>query len=207
MNIKYAVVLIFFLFSSAIFKTEKESTSYKSITVAVGDNSYLNILGKTNINKFTCNYYGQFPADTMNVHWQQQKNSIKVNDVQLSLQVASFDCGNKIMNNDLQDLLKQDTYPHVVIELLKLYPTESPGKSNLFGTAELNFQMAGTQQIYKVPVYLKKVGGKEYFVGNHVFDITDFDITPPTKFLGMVKVDNEIAVEFGLDIRIITSSK
>ena len=205
MNIKYAVILIFFFFSSADFKSEY--AAYKSITLAVGDNSYLNILGKTNINKFTCNYYGQFPADTMSVHWQQQRNSIKVNDVKLRLQVASFDCGNKIMNNDLQDLLKKDSYPHVVIELLRLYPAENPGETNLFGQAELNFHMAGAKQTYTVPIYLKEIRGKNYFVGTHKFDITDFDITPPTKFLGMVKVDNEISVEFGLDIRIITSSK
>ena len=205
MNIRYVIILILFLFSSAVFKTDHPS--FKSIKVAVGNNSYLNIQGKTNINKFTCNYFGQFPVDTMNVHWQQQSNSIKVNDVELRLKVASFDCGNKIMNNDLQDLLKKESYPHVVIELLRLYPAENSKKTDYFGEAELDFQMAGAHHVYRVPVFLKEVGGKNYFVGNHKFDITDFEITPPTKFLGMVKVDNEISVEFGLDISIIAQAK
>lgn len=202
MNIRYAVVLIFFTFSSATFRPEVPT--FKSIKVAVGDNSYLNILGKTNINKFTCNYFGEFPADTMNVRWQQQHNAIKLNDVQLKLKVTNFDCGNNVMNNDLQDLLKKDTYPHVIIELLRIYPTENPTNSNLFGYAQLSFHMAGAEQIYKVPIKLKEIGDQNYFIGSHIFDITDFDITPPTKFLGMVKVDNEISVEFGLDIKIIS---
>jgi len=202
MNTKYTVILIFFLFSSAVFRSEY--VSFKSIKVAVGDNSYLNIIGQTNINKFTCNYHGKFPVDTMKVSWQQQNNSIKLNDVKLRLQVASFDCGNKVMNNDLQDLLKYQSHPHVIIELLRLYPNKKPGENGQFGVAELNFHMAGAQNIYKVPVYLKEVGGKNYFVGNHDFDITDFDLTPPTKFLGMVRVHDEISVEFGLDIQVIS---
>lgn len=173
------------------------------MTVVVGQDSYLTILGKTNINKFSCVYQGNFPRDTFQVQLIQMDDEVKIKDVQLQLKVDNFDCGNKVMNNDFQELLKHQQFPLISIEVLRIKSSlpDKPEK-DVYGMAEVKFHIAGESNIYTLPVYLRQLNSHAFYVGTHQLDITDFNITPPTKFLGMVKVDEEVAIEFGLNLEV-----
>lgn len=183
----------------------KEQESFKTLRVVVGEESYLTILGKTNINKFSCSYYGELSQDTLQIQIAQLSEGVKIDDVQLQLNIDQFDCGNKAMNKDFQDLLNHAEYPSISIDLLKVLPPNSVNKDynpNVFGLARAKFHISGYSSSYLIPIYKKKQNQDTFFVGQHHLDITDFNLTPPTKFLGMIKVEEDVTIEFGLNITI-----
>ena len=198
----FSYFFIFLLFTS--FKVIQNKPQYSIITVVVEKDSYVSILGKTNVNKFTCAYQGNIPADTVQINVIQKDNKIQLKNASLSLNVNNFDCGNDVMNKDFKELLKHNEYPKLNINVKNVIPPQSTKNGDvIYGLAEVNFTIAGNSKAYEIPVYVTRQNDQRYYVGSYEFDITDFNLTPPTKFLGMVKVDEEVVVDFRINLQLL----
>ncbi len=179
-----AVLLFFSMLSNAQKNFEKE-------TIMILPESELIISGSTNVNKFDCRFKIDLITDPQQIKYTQEENFIYFSDLKLHLLTEGFDCGNKRMNSDFQDLLLCEKYPEIVIELDRIESI-----STEYIKAYVTVNLAGKSNTYNLPVLINE----DHFKGKFKINIRDFGLEPPKKALGLIEVDEIIEVQFDLKI-------
>lgn len=193
--------LILFLLSGWFPTGSEKDFLSKVVTVVIEQGSELEINGSTNVNTFSCHYKGKIGQDTMNVRFTQvEQGTLHLEHARLTVDIAGFDCGNPMMNKDFRGLLEYRQHPHLYLNIIRLKLSEAtPGTA----LASVRFTIAGEEETYDVPVSINTRAEPDTYSGKKSLDITDFDITPPRKFLGMVIVDKDVSIDFSLNLKLI----
>ncbi len=163
----------------------------------LASHSILRVDGKTNINSFSCEVPEYGRTDTI---WTMAGVGEKVKaGGELSIQVARFDCHHKIMTKDLQKTLKAKDYPLMKIRFVgfdkDLEKLTQAG--HLQGEAEI--ELAGVTRRMNINfAVVPKAQGFLQLVGTKQILFSDFQLKPPSKLGGAIKVKNELLVEFTL---------
>lgn len=177
-----------------------------AVTVMIEDNSYLKIEGRTNVNNFSCGYRDEIPQDTMAISISQSEGKALLTNAEMKVPVKGLDCGNAMMNSDLQNLLQQDKHPEIIIRIKSLEPSEQlmggVDETGFIdaGHAIVEFEIAGVANEYRIPLNSYNELIDQYFLGKKTINIKDFNLSPPKKFLGLVKVEEEITIDFRLNL-------
>ena len=184
-------VLLYFLsigFSALSFA----QNGFQKKSIQILPESKLTITGDTNISEFLCAYNTSLIPNTENMNFTGNLEEIRFERAILKLNNKGFDCGNKAINKDFQSLIKSSEYPDIELELKKLC-FKTPNKA----IALITISIAGKQKDYKVPVIIKENPVAQY-VGKLQLDINDFNLTPPKKLFGLIKVKEDIEINFNL---------
>ncbi|WNH12436.1 YceI family protein [Thalassobellus suaedae] len=183
------------IFISAIFLlsfTTKKLVTNTSILIV--PESTLIVKGKTNVNKFDCIYNIQKIKNPIPVFFEMKENKMVFENTELVLENECFDCGNKMINKDFQDLLKSKTHPDIFLKLKEL---EKLSENDSVYHANLELEIAGKTKDYQIAVVLEQE--KDLIVkGILLLNICDFNIEPPKKFLGIITVNEIIEINFQL---------
>jgi len=165
--------------------------------------STITIHGKTNINQFQCSLNQPALNDSILVKnlWSNQKLEFK--GLKLKYRVDDFECGMQAMNNDFQELLKAEEQPYLYLQLnsITLHPNNK-AFHELNVDAQVEILLAGqrrTVDIKGAKVY-NHSSAQMTLKGSKELLMTDFGIEPPTKMFGMIKVNNDIKIEFEISM-------
>lgn len=161
----------------------------------------LKVNGSTNINKFSCVIPEYTQPDTL-VFYRGNKNDPMKIMGSMTLDVQKFDCKNAMMTNDLRKTLKAKVYPKIIIRFLNLsrYPVYSMKERVISGGVTI--EIAGVMKQFEVDYrYTMTVDRNLQLIGTKQMNFSDFNIEPPRKLGGMIKTNNELNVEFMLNIR------
>lgn len=182
-------ILFFTLFS---FSTAYGQTGKKLVKINT-QNSYVEIHGTTNVNSFNCSYNAKLPENEFEVTLIKKGEVIEIQHEALFLKVLNFKCPNPQMTEDLHDLLEYEDYPFIIFQLEKITNKKR---------AHVMIEMAGEKQFYTVDLYNNL--NNNQLISNAAMElcITDFGLEAPEKFFGMVKVNENIEVEFKIDMNI-----
>nr|WKN34619.1 hypothetical protein K4G66_19795 [Tunicatimonas sp. TK19036] len=184
--------------------TTSPTAPNEMVVVVIEEGSSLKIQGSTNISTFRCRYEGDLSRDTLSIRIQPQSDSLwQLEEANISIKVACFDCGNPMMNRDFQNLLEYEQHPDLKLSLLSLWVREAPNQGCQVWV-RVRFTVAGEDRIYEVPISnVPESGSPSAYQGEQCLNITDFHLTPPKKFMGMVTVDEEVTIAFDLHLRIL----
>ncbi|WP_242085231.1 YceI family protein [Aestuariivivens sediminis] len=180
--------LLAFATSDAVF----ERTS-----VIVTSESSLEVSGKTNINRFTCDFDVNKLKNPIEVIYYLKHNKMVFNKTVLVLENECFDCGGKALNNDLQKILKTNQYPQITLFLNEISELEAHSDNIL---ANIDITIAGINKNYKVPLTFKKDKGM-LITGDLTLSMQDYNLEAPKKLFGLVTVQDEITIDFQLAVR------
>ncbi len=181
--LKYIPILIFVsFFSLAGFAVGKEKK-----TADEPCNGFVVIEGSSNVNQF------QF----INTEPEVQNSAGNIQEENLiHIPVHSFETSNNRMLNDFYDMVKAGRHPYIKIEI------EPRGRADFDEvTGMTNFRtkvtIAGKSNSYVVPSTMSECDQSGFMLkGDLQVKLTDFDIEPPTKLLGAVKVNDEVFIKF-----------
>ncbi len=116
--------------------------------------------------------------------------------VRLKIPVNDFVCTNKFAYRDFLETLKAKEYPWLEIDI----PPYSEVREKNSDTALLqnvNITVAGVTNKYNINCKLLEADNEhQVFEGTAVLKLTDFGIIPPVRFMGLVRVKNEITISF-----------
>jgi len=186
---------IFLILSLLIgFSTRQQAIHYKILP-----KSRLYLEGSTNVNRFECLYKKDFLEGTLHFENSQDGNWFHFENAIWELKTESFDCENKMMNKDLYKSLQSKTYPHIKIQLLKIFQKtgQKLGKTLVHLESDVQLTMAGISKNLRMPIKAQKISENQYhFVACQDILMSDFKVTPPSPFFGTIKVHNKITVHF-----------
>lgn len=157
-----------------------------------GCGSYLIIRGETNLNRFSFSYTGEPPVAGYSPGFHPQNSGPEI-----LIPVKQFEPSNPHMYNDFLKQLKEQTYPYITIRI------NDPGSAETGDEPGLTIQnvmitLSGVTRHYTIECEKIVCGGKYIIRGTETLKLTDFDISPPEKLNGLIKVKNEITVSFGI---------
>jgi len=171
--------------------TVKSQENFKKVHIEIHPESELIIAGSTNVNKFDCRFNNDLISKTMTLSYAQRDEQLIFNNFKLKFLTVGFDCGNKRMNSDFQDLLVADHFSEIVIRVDKMELVSAE-----YLKAFITVQIAGEENTYELPVQTRD----DRFIGKFKINIRDFNLEPPKKALGLIEVDEMIEVQFNLKI-------
>lgn len=187
--------MIILLFVFVFFGWDNQSPV--EYTVEIHNQSELQIFGESNVNTFSFRYNQQYLQKDMCVTVKSNAERISLDNAVLKLKVKGFDSGHKIMNKDLYDLLKADLYPNVSIDFQSVVPQL---KSSPYKSLEVNAKVMMAGQLHNEIIEVKalKSGESFHYVGKTKLNLKNYCIEPPVKFMGLVKVHEELTINFDL---------
>lgn len=156
-------------------------------------NSQLLIHGQTNVNNFTCLINCYNSVDTL-VYEQDQQHLIFGSN-RMTIPVFNFNCGNSLITKDFRTTVKADNNPYLNISFVTL-EQHTPTPLGI-----LDITLAGVTKRVKVKFTQEKKGDFIQLSGKHVVCFADFELQAPERMMGLVKVKDELKVEFNLLIR------
>lgn len=156
-------------------------------------NSYVKIEGSTNVNRF---YFQQAIEDPK----YPQNYVSKDGYITLTIPIRKFEASNPLMYSDFFQLLQADAHPDITIRFYyDPYKLLNPGATATSISSEIWVSLAGEEKKFRLPGTVHVCyDNAAHLNGSLKIDLRDFNLTPPTKFMGMVKVNNEVSVEFAV---------
>jgi hypothetical protein len=195
-KIKYGlnICLTAILFSYSNNQVHAKENKFSSDKTSC--NNYIIISGESNINQFEFIWSDE---DISEPQYRHQLN-YDTTSYKIAIPVKDFKARNSLMYNDFLQLMKANDYPKIVIKIAKEQIAKLKEGSYYF-YPDIQITIAGVSKVVKVPCYvIKCIEGKIFINGVKRINLTDFKMTPPSKLQGLVKVRDEINVDFGLII-------
>ena len=169
----------------------------RTVETVILDQSSLEIKGSSNVNDFDCRYNEPIMPDTLYHEIEIEPSEVKVKGDNISMYVESFDCGKKGINRDFRKTLKSNEYPTIDVTLERLiYDDDQPV------IAEVLIYLAGISRMYQLDfTSLTQEEGTNRIHGSQIIKMSDFNLEPPKALFGLVKVNDEMTINFTLNVR------
>ncbi len=172
--------------------------------IIIEPESKLIIKGTTNINKFNCHFNTSELQKPIPVSFEIKNDKMVFKETELILKNDCFDCGNKNINKDFKSLLKTNSYPQIFIHLKEM---QNFNLKDSTSKVLLDMEIAGIFKSYNFPVKIENNKNKLFVTGTLALNISDFNLEPPKKLLGILKVNNIIEIDFQLLFKELSSLK
>jgi hypothetical protein len=190
---RFSFVLILFVLSTC----EAWAQEYR---IFIDPKSQVSVFGSTNVNRFTFKYTEAITIDKA-VRVKVNEGTLKLHGGLIDLKVRAFDSGNGMMNSDFRKMMKEEINPFIQVELISLIPNWMPDGNWVEGKVEIIVEMNSISKKYTINCKIDNPGSLLIY-GREKIRLTDFDLVPPVRMMGMVKV-NEY-VDFDLSLRFTT---
>ena len=166
--------------------------------LVVHPSSTVTIYGKTNVNKYQCTIGRYSGSDTLVITAERGKGAYFKKGL-AKLNAREFDCNMAAITKDFAETIQAKKYPDIKIEF------SSFERAPEFESTEENFNGKLTITLADVAVpcevrcsIVKDEKNLIHLRGRRLFRFSDFNLEPPTKMMGLVKVHEKITVNFHL---------
>jgi hypothetical protein len=194
---KNNIMRVFFSFLLIIISLNAFAGSEISRFWHVTGASSLQINGTTNVNTFQCGSAYDSGSDMIRELWDPYSEKWEIHG-SVFIEVETFDCRNRIMNNDFRNTLKHDKYPEIQIEFLNLKEVQNQNNTRK-AQGYVKITLAGVSHQYFLSSELEFLDDQYSILrGEQTFRFSDFGLEPPQKGFGLVRVSDEIQVSFDL---------
>ena len=190
---KTLAIIFAFIFTSAGPGDELRLVSWLIVPA-----STLSIEGASNVNNFTCGMDNYDQTDTL-VVIENTPKQIVFSPNQLAIPVDGFNCRNNLITRDFRETLQAEDHPAIGVSFLsfKKIPSSRAEKSSY--DASVVIELAGRKRSVQIQFdFFEKSYSQYYLTGSKVLRFSDFGFSPPTKAMGLIKVQDELTINFNL---------
>jgi hypothetical protein len=157
--------------------------------------SMFTIRGSSNIGRYSCNV-ASIPAP-FQINCIYTKNTLQFEPHKIYLPVKDFSCGNPIMTKDFNELLKADKHPFIFIEFIEMSHQKLSG--NYVG--KVRIKLLDIEKTYTLELERSMINKNSFFLsGQANLLFNDFNLKPPSRLGGLLRIDEKISVNFQLEI-------
>lgn len=165
----------------------------------VHQNSSLSVAGTSNIKDFTCRLESIDHRDTLAFSLVPTSKIIVFRQHTLAIPVDPFDCGNWMIRKDFLNTLKHDEYPFITLQFIDLRIENSPTWWEEPIQGAINIRLGGVSQRFVLDYDLHVYGKRVIELNGHKrVALSDFKLEAPERLGGLVKIDDQVDVNFRL---------
>ncbi len=162
--------------------------------------SVLAIHGSTNINNFTCKTEYYAGRDTLHFVRNYVACEIQFASNRMVIPVVDFDCGGAQISKDFRKTLKSEQFPHLEIRFRSLKNTSLVNHSFIYGVADIT--LAGVTRCFTIGYRVELKDGDTILLhGTHRVHFSDFNLVAPQRLNGLIKVKDNLDVQFDLVLK------
>jgi polyisoprenoid-binding protein YceI len=187
----------------------RSDVRYQTVAYPIEPKSRLYISGTSNVNSFDCQYMDQFKVGTATVGRDTANRTLYFSDLNLLVPTKGLDCDNSKINSDLCDALKAEKYPYIKVNVHDATLLEGAldvkGRS---GKIRANATITITNQSRKVALDVKATrleSNRVRLVSSKTLKMTDFGVEPPSVLFGLIRVRDDITINFDLHATILSN--
>ncbi|HAQ37435.1 MAG TPA: hypothetical protein DCX89_07735 [Saprospirales bacterium] len=169
----------------------------------VDQNSSMVVFGETNINSFEC-ALTSFVWSKNLVFYQPNLPGTKNHPVscEFEIPVKSFDCGMQLMTSDLRKTLQSEKYPFMNIKLKAMSQLISNVKDGQSIDTDADIMLTGIVNQNQIRFKVSKQNNQSItLTAKKTIQLSDYHITPPTRFMGSVKVKDEMVINITMKLK------
>jgi hypothetical protein len=195
--------LAFALYLVSALPCSAQSQPSRSTHKVTVHKSFLKILGTTNVNTFECVIPDRGNTQPLIVSSTWSDQVLSFDGLTFTFQIAQFDCGNKMMNKDLQDLLQASIYPQILLKVNRIYvKPNNTSMERVNVTADVEVKMSGKSRSYHIydGQVINLTDEKMIFKACQQIKFSDFELAPPEKLMGLVKTQDALTIEFEIGL-------
>lgn len=162
--------------------------------------SYLEVRGRSNINRFACEIETFSQSDTLRLTWESD-TMVQFHQSVIQVPVNEFDCTNRMIRRDFLDMVKSEEFPYLKLELKWLrwdHKAWSVGQS-LKGSVIVT--LANVSRTYPQEFKLYIYNSTVTLSGDKQLSMHDFNLEVPTKVAGLIRVKPDVEVHFDLKLK------
>lgn len=196
--------IIYALTLGSFFPKTKDTFKTPGVNIkwVIDKSSSLSVTGRSNINTFTCEIAGYNGNDTLTIISDGSGGSVKLNGG-LQITVSQFNCHNKLITGDLRKTLKSKEHPFLKVRFLSLERAPLFKQSTDVVKGWVEVELAGVKKVMQIPfMFGNNTSAITTMTGEKIFCFTDFQLSPPTKMAGAVKIKDEFTVDFRLKLKL-----
>jgi hypothetical protein len=164
--------------------------------------NYVYITGETNINCFECKYDNK--RDDQNSDNVLLKHpQIPGQTIETQIPINEFECSNSMMYNDFQKLLKGYEFPYIKIEI---DPSQIKNILPYKQAVDLDvaITIADVKNVQSISCSVISCEDSNVKIsGVATINLADFRLKPPVKFMGLVKVKDEVIINFSFNFIVV----
>lgn len=164
----------------------------------IKNESQITIQGSTNIGGYSCSLEKVYSDEPLAYSRTDDMLRFKAN--RLALPVKEFECNNFLIDNDFQELLKAKEHKNIYVEILELENPDGASNGRVFGKVKIIIM--NNEKVYRIPFQTKRSDNKNFSLNGKVnLVVSDFNLVPPKRFGGIIKIDETISVNFQLKLQ------
>jgi hypothetical protein len=163
----------------------------------VDSNSSLNIEGRSNVSAFYCDVTKYLESDTLQYIKNETTRQFIFINSSLSVDINDFDCHQRMITSDFRKTLKAGENRYLKIHFISLDAFDVRNKQIVKGKVEIMLagQLKSTTIDFKID---QTHSGLIQMNGSKTMLLSEFNVTPPKKLAGFIKIKEEIRVNFQL---------
>jgi hypothetical protein len=167
----------------------------------VEKNSTLRIEGSSNISDFTCDINQYLNRDTL-IYTRDAKSRILLfQRSSLTIDVSQFDCHHKYITADLRKILRSEEHPNLKIHFVSMEDFEALHKTEQV-KGVVDIELAGIRKRMEIIYTCIPKGERNMELnGSRNMYFSDFNLSPPRKLAGLIRINQQITVNFKLYFR------
>lgn len=195
--------LLIFLLSS--FNLTAIADEPRKVTLTFLPQSSIEIKGRSNISAFNFMQDKALYQTEVNVAATINRSPQLLSEITLNIPLAKFRCNNPLMLNDFLEVTRSKEYPNVVITVQHIevdHFSEIKNKSNFSGNALIKITLTNKSKNYLIAfkgTFIDQILSL-YSIAEITFN--DFNLDPPTKFGGLIKVKEKLIIDLKLHLKI-----
>lgn len=159
--------------------------------------------GDATVREFTCvvdrvEGTGRFPTTQDRVPTEASDERA---EAVVQVPVRAFDCGKSRMTNDLQETLEMEQHPEIRFELVHATMGARTDTSAQWRRIDAvgPLTIAGTKRLIQLNAAVQALDDRHFRIrGCLPIDMPYFKIAPPSKLFGLIKVKDQIQVQYDL---------
>jgi hypothetical protein len=163
----------------------------------VESNSSLIIEGRSNITAFRCEVTKYLKADTLDYYKNEAAKQNIFNNSCLTIDINDFDCHQRFITADFRKTLKADQCRWLKIHFISMDIFDAHNRQQVKGKVEII--LAGISKVTTIDFIANPTNtGVIQMNGAKTLTFSDFNLTPPRKLAGFIRIEEAIKVNFQL---------
>lgn len=181
---------IFYLAVAFLLQYTYDAAGQEAPRMENSCDSHISIHGSSNINQF------QLINHNPEIVRFSDKGDDEKRDQRVEISVNQFKAANKRIREDFLEMVNAPEYPFIIMAIEPRVLAECRNEKGL-SDFKTKITIAGVSKRFVVPCGIDSCDSSGYVLkGRLEIKLTDFGIDPPKKLLGIIKVDNEVLIDY-----------